>query len=190
MSPALTLGHSICDAFRFVRNVHADTLAMIRAVETLLADRSWHCNETTVSNEVSSALNAEKWLINSIYRIYVRDADKTASTSLGAIQVVFSPPEGYAEPICLCLAGRFPTPVTSKNVWDRWSYPNSVKLLRGLSATDTLASTDHRLVNLVFPGSDAGSAFVLKLCDLTDEPAVQTLLVDPLLKAIEDLNRP
>lgn len=129
MTATSTLGTSIYDAFRFMRTVHADTLAMVRSVETQLAKHAWHCNETSVSTDLSSAMNSEKWMINSIYRIYVRDSDTVSSSTLGAIQIVFAPPEGYTEPICLCLAGSFPTPVTSKNVWDRWTYNNSVKVL-------------------------------------------------------------
>jgi hypothetical protein len=184
------LGRSILQAFQFMKAVQKDTQEVIRAMDRLMAQEKWHCNETKIASHLSTTLNADKWMLRSAYRIYVRDVDVQVSFVMGALLINFVPPEGYDEPVCLCVAAGFTTPVSSKTVWDRWQAANTAKLLRALLANNSRETRDPKLVKWVMPDAERGCAFTTRLCDLTDESNVKSLAAVPLLRAIEQLNNP
>jgi len=185
------LGQSVLEAVRLVRGIHKDVCTMITSLDAHMNEKGWYPTEKSrVTNELWHGLDRDVWLITAVYRIYKPHPDSAETQKVAAIVVDFDPPQGYAEPVCLLLAARFPKPRKCKNIWDEWdAYANGQVLsFLSVSGKDGVQKLEkQRLNDRLLPGADAGSAFVVPLCDINGEVDLESKVVRPLLGAVNEL---
>lgn len=186
MSNTNSIGPSIHKAFRFFREVHKDTLAVVEALDVLMEERGWYPTQSNrISNDLSNGSYPTRWLIQSIYRLYANNTDTKTAERIVAMHIVFGPPDSYDEPVCLCVAARFQTATSTHAMWNQWEYQGSERLLEHIGGKGQANPIPQALIKGILPLANVGEAFVVNLCALTSEPALKQAVVDPLLAALE-----
>jgi hypothetical protein len=188
MNTVTPIGKAICDAFTFLRGVHKDVLSVVQTLDAIMAANEWYPTfENRISDDLSNgSYTSDKWLIRSIYRIYVNDQQHTeAAERVIAVHITFDPPESYGQPVCLCIYAKFPSPTSTREMWNRWSYVGSEKLLEHLGGADEFKAIPKHLFRALLPQAETGSAFAVNLCGLTSEPVVKQKLADQILGMVD-----
>lgn len=189
MSQSITLGQSICQAVRFLEGIHRDAFTLLTTLDELMQKEGWYSTEKgKVSDDLSNALTADKWVIKSLYRIFAPQRRVTNTDRAVAIHVEFDPPNAYDEPLCLLIAARFPTPTSYDDIWNHWDRSGSERVLRYLAVNKGVQALDQQLLHQDFlPQANKAAAFCVPLCDLDGINAVKDKIVTPLLQTVNAL---
>lgn len=189
MSNAKEIALATRQAFRFLRDIHKDTLAAVEALDKLMGEKKWYpTQKNRVSNDLSNGMSADRWLIRSIYRVYVPTVDTAVAERLVAVHINFDPPTRYDHPVCLCVAARFPTPTATAEVWQKWEDVGSERLLEYLCGKEGTHPIEQRLLHgNLLPAAQSGASFVVELCSMVDESCLRDRVVKPLLRAVAEL---
>lgn len=189
MSATSPIGPAITDAFRFLTEVHEDTATLVKALDRAFDVRGWSPTERNrISGDLGNSLTADMWVIQSIYRIYVESVKAAPSTRIVAVHIDYNPPKPYVEPMMLCIAARFATPVAASDLWDDWVYSGSEAAMVHLAQQSTPAGVHSLpkalLTNDLQPKAFAASAFVVPLCAARNAAALEAAVIKPLLDAV------
>ena len=183
MSNTPSTGQVIRQAFRFLREAYKDALAIVEATDGMLGKAGWFSTQVKrISSDLSNGPHPKKWLMQSLYRIYVDNAARKPANRALAIHIAFNPPDTYDEAVCLCIAATFPRPTDVQEMWENWEYEGSVKLLEYLRGNPNTSEVPVSLLKSLFPQASSATAFVVNLCQLTSEPVVKEIVVDPLVQ--------
>lgn len=187
MTSEAPIGPAILQAVRFLQGIHKDTHAVANTLDELMVKQGWYPTEANrVSGDLSNGYYASKWLIQSIYRIYANTDGADPIVNMVGCQICLNPPAGYDEPICLCICGQFKEPKSAKQFWDEWDGDGSTRLMEHLASQDGgIRPIPPKELKLIVPNATWGKAFIVKLCQLNSEAAVEKAIVIPLLAAVE-----
>ena len=176
-------GQAILSAYKFIHEVHHDTLSLIHALDSRMNHMGWYPNPNNkVSEVLSNRMFADRWLLPAVYRLYAKGEEETSTTQFIAILVDFEPPESYDEPVCLGLAIRLESEETSEKIWNAWDAGDgSQKLLAHLAGKLGLQSVPKSLFRGLLSRAAEIDALVVPLCGLKSEQLVKEHLVDPIL---------
>ena len=178
------LGVQVLAAVKFLQQIYQDLEVMVRHADKVFADRGWiPAARNKVFARIGNRLNPKVWLLTQLFRYYV-PAGKAADRMIVVVPVL-DPPGGWAEPICVGI---------------------SLTLATSLKGTRSLAKTRRHLRPVIDgidgrPGIHAVEAdnipsllnavraqvVVVPLCDLADEAALLTRLIEPALTAFSQV---
>ena len=190
MNQSITLGQSVRQAVEFLRGIHRDVHKMVMTLDEQMDRKGCRPPKSSrVSDDLSNGLGIDRWLIESVYRIYspVAISDRFHKIdTIAAIEVEFLSPDAYDEPVCLLLAVRFRQPRPYADMWDNWE--KSDRALTLLTDTRGMQRLPPDVLHDgMFPHAAAGSAGVVRLCELADVDLLKSKVVQPLLDAYEAL---
>jgi len=200
MSEKESLGQSIVQAIKFLGHVYEDIGTMVNNLDEAMEKKGWVPTHTNrVSDLLSNSLDPDQWLLPAVYRHYAPYSSGSAgkkvkkTSAMVAILVSLLPPKTHDEAVCLLTAVRFPKPKAYSEIWDERDSGDdepcgSDRLTEYLAGKDGAQPIpDELLQNDLFAGAEAGVAFLVPLCSLTDAQSLHNKIVAPLLQEANKL---
>ena len=173
------LGQTAKQAVLFLRQFHRDVQALIHSLDEALGKAHWNtAMGGRVSSDLSNGLNAERWVLNSVTRIYVPKAQ--AECKILAVSIELAP-NAMDESVLLCASVRYSVFVDPRqDVWPRWASSDAV--IAYLAANPGPQDLGRGLLDDGFmPGAASARGFIVPLCTLTSADALHDKVVKPAL---------
>ncbi len=174
--------HGFCESIvacrLFLKEVHRQVAALLRSLDGLFSNRGWTpTNRPNVTWGLGPALNPDRWLVDYLYRYYLPPGG--ARDRISGVFIYLELPEvgGYTSPVCFAFAVKFGQPLVNLDFDKSWETDDVMRALNGVTTPRALTQEER---DSFLPGTTAGEAFVIPLCEPTCEDDLQNRIVTPL----------
>lgn len=176
----MSVGSSAKQAIQFLKTFYRDVHSMVVACEQLLGEQGWKPPKSSQIAELSNSLNRpHRWVLDSVFRSFIRPGKEAAHDAV--ILLVLLNAKHFDDAQVLAVRAQFGKPVTHERIWDRWT--NATRVLDFLMTNPAaLEIPPDAYRDGALPDAERVRGFTVSLDKLTDEAAVRTLLIEPLLR--------
>ena len=181
-----TVGQAAKHVVTFLRELHADVAAMVRSLDGLFDKRGWvppPKYQNRIANLLSNGLaNSDRWVLSSLYRMYVPRTEVESIRRVVLFQVDFAP-AAFDHAIVVVGMAKYDAPTTADAIWSGWESSIAIETHLASAGGSTALLPRETWCDDVAPRAVEMSGFVQPLDSLTDDTVLASSVVAPALHA-------
>lgn len=174
----MSVGRNAKQAIVFLKSFYRDVQSLMVACEQQLGEHGWKPPASSQISELSNSLRKpNRWVLDSVFRSYMQaDGSREALVILVLLNM-----RQFDDAQVLVVRGHFDKPVKHRRIWHRWT--NATRMIEFLvTEPGTTEIPKDAYQDGALPDASRVNGFLVPLDKLTDEEALRSLVIEPLLK--------
>lgn len=174
----MSVGRNAKQAIVFLKSFYRDVQSLMVACEQQLGEHGWKPPPSSQIGELSNSLRKpHRWVLDSVFRSFIQtDGSREALVILVLLNM-----KQFDDAQVLAVRGHFDKPAKHERIWNSWT--NATRMIEFLmTEPGTTEIPADAYKDAALPDASRANGFLVPLDKLTDEQALHTLLIEPLLK--------